>query len=438
MTLTNCTILTMDDEDAYYSSGSIVIEGNIISQIGKADEVVPRGKIIDMNNKLVLPGFINTHTHSPSPLFRSMADDLELMDWLKKRIWPAEKFLTGELAYYGASLNSLELIECGVTTFADQYYFSTFTADAAKRFGLRAFIAPSVFSGPSPESENTICDAVDFIEKYRGKEEETLIYPCIGPHAPYSCSLETLRAVSDIALKYKLLVHIHISETMDENREIFEKTGLTPTQYVNEAGIFENRVLSAHSIHLSEKDMDIFKKKNVAVTYNPVSNLKLVSGIMPLKELEEKGIIVSIGTDGAQSNNSLDILRDLKIGNLIQKQKYQDATFFPARDALRMVTINGAEALGMKDKIGSLEKGKLADIIALDMRRTSLCPIHKNSIENLYSTIVYSASGADISDVFINGNIIMENHIVKVVDRDEIINAAQIGAEKLMKNAGLI
>lgn len=437
-TLINCTILTMDDKDTLYSNGRIVIEENRIAQIGTADEVIPKGKVIDMNNKLVLPGFINTHTHSPSPLFRSMADDLELMDWLKKRIWPTERFLTGELAYCGAGLNSLELLEGGVTTFADQYYFSSFTASAARKIGLRAFIAPSVFSGASPESENTIQDAVDFIEKYIGREDETLIYPCIGPHAPYSCSLDTLKLVSKIALKYKLLVHIHISETMDENREILEKTGLTPTQYVEKAGIFENRVLSAHSIHLNEKDMEIFKKSNVAVSYNPVSNLKLVSGIMPLKEIEKKGITVSIGTDGAQSNNSLDILRDLKIGTLIQKQKYEDATFFPAREALRMVTIKGAEALGMKDKIGSLEKGKLADIISLDIKRSNLCPIHKNSIENLYSTIVYSACGADVSDVIVNGIVLMENRAVKVVDRNEIINEAQMGAETLMKNAGLI
>lgn len=438
MTLINCTVLTMDKNDTFFSNGRIVIEEDSISQIGTADEVIPRGTIIDMNNKLVLPGLINTHTHSPSPLFRGMADDLKLMDWLKKRIWPVEKYLTGELAYCGAALNSLELLEGGVTTFADQYYFSSFTAAAARKIGLRAFIAPTVFSGVSPESRNTLGDAVDFIEKYKGREKETLIYPCIGPHAPYSCSQDTLKLVSEIALKYKLLVHIHISETLDENKEIFEKTGMTPTQYVEEAGIFENRTLSAHSIHLSENDMEIIKKKGVAVAYNPVSNLKLVSGIMPLMEIKEKGITVSIGTDGAQSNNSLDLLRDLKIGTLIQKQKYKDATFFPARDALRMATINGAEALGVIDKIGSLEKGKLADIIALDLKRANLCPIHRNSIENLYSTVVYSACGSDVSDVFVNGKILMENHVVKVVDRNEIINEAQLGAKKLMKNAGLI
>lgn len=438
ITLVNCTILTMDENDTFYRDGKIVVEGNRIAEIGTAEKIVSRGNIIDMKNKLVLPGLINTHTHSPSPLFRSMADDLALMDWLKKRIWPAEKFLTGELAYLGASLNCLELLESGVTTFADQYFFSTYTASAARKIGLRGFIAPTVFSGSSPETDNTLTAAVDFIEIYKGKEEETLIYPCIGPHAPYSCSSDVLKLVADIALEYKLLVHIHISETLDENREIFEKTGLTPTQYVESTGIFENRVLSAHSIHLNKKDMKIFKESNAAVSYNPVSNLKLVSGIMQLKEIEEKGITVSIGTDGAQSNNSLDLLRDLKIGTLIQKQKYEDATFFPARDALRMVTINGAKALGMEDKIGSLEKDKLADIISLDINRSNLCPIHKGSIDNLYSTIVYSACGADVSDVIVNGNVLMENRILKVIDRNEIIKEAQLGAEILMKNAGLI
>ncbi|MHB1394409.1 MAG: amidohydrolase [Clostridia bacterium] len=438
MTLVNCTILTMDEKDTFFPDGKIVIEENKIVEIGPSDKVVSRGNIKDMKDKLVLPGFINTHTHSPSPLFRSMADDLKLMDWLKTRIWPAEKYLTEELAYWGAGLNCLELLESGVTTFADQYFYSTHIASAVIQLGLRGFIAPTIFSGESPETGNTLQAGVDFIEKYKGKEEQTLIYPCIGPHAPYSCSKDVLESVADIALHNKLLVHIHISETLDENTEIYEKTGLTPTQYIESTGIFENKVLSAHSIHLNEKDIEIFKNSNVAVSYNPVSNLKLVSGIMPLKAFNEKNILVSLGTDGAQSNNSLDILRDLKTGALIQKQKYEDATFFSSREALRMITIKGAEALGMEKKIGSLEKGKLADIITLDLRKSNLCPIHKGSIENLYSMVVYSACGSDVSDVIVNGNILMENRLVKVIDRDRVRKEAQKSAEVLMKNAGLI
>lgn len=438
MTLINCTILTMDDKDNFFPNGRIVVEGNKITEIDSFDRVTPRGKIIDMKNKLVLPGFINTHTHSPSSLFRSMADDLELMDWLKKRIWPAEKYLTEEMAYWGANLTCLELLEGGVTTFADQYFFSKNIASAVQKNRLRGFIAPTVFTGESPETDNTLHAAMDFIEKYSGKEEETLIYPCIGPHAPYSCSPEVLKLVLSIASNYNLLVHIHISETLDENREVYEKTGLTPTQYVERTGIFDNRVLSAHSIHLSDEDIKIFRDHNVAVSYNPVSNLKLVSGIMPMKALIDNDILVSLGTDGAQSNNSLDILRDLKIGTLIQKQKYGDATFLSARDALRMITIKGAEALGMQDKIGSLEKGKLADIIALDLERANLRPIHKGVVDNLYSTVVYSACGADVSDVIVDGRILMENRILKLVDRHEIIKEAQKSAELLMKSAGLI
>jgi len=438
MTLVNCTVLTMDEKDTFFHDGSIVIEDNKIAEIGASGKINPRGKLMDMKNKLVLPGFVNTHTHSPSPLFRSMADDLRLMDWLKKRIWPAEKHLTREMAYRGAALNCLELMEGGVTTFADQYFFSAYTATAARSIGLRGFIAPTVFSGSSPETDNTIQAAVDFIERYKGKEAETLVYPCIGPHAPYSCSKEVLELVSDIAQQYKLLVHIHISETMDENEEIFQKTGMTPARYIESTGMFDNRVLSAHSIHLDEKDMEIFSKNRVAVSYNPVSNLKLVSGIMPLRELNEKHIVVSLGTDGAQSNNSLDILRDLKTGVLIQKQKYEDATFFTAREALRMVTIKGAEALGMEKSIGSLEQGKLADIIALDLRNAGLCPVHKGTIENLYSMVVYSACGTDVSDVIVNGSILKENHLVKVIDRDEVIDEAQKSAEILMKKAGLV
>lgn len=436
--LVNCTIITMDENDNWYPDGTIVIEDGRIADIGPGESITPKGNVIDMGSKIVLPGFINTHTHSPSPLFRGMADDLTLMDWLKKLIWPAEKNLTGEISFWGSSLTCLEFLESGVTTFADQYFFSGFIAEAVQKTGLRGFIAPTVFTDPSPETDDTIQAAVDFIEKYKGKEEQTLVYPCIGPHAPYSCSAEVLRAVTGIASSYGLITHIHISETKDETREILEETGLTPTQYLDSLGVLNEKTLAAHCIHLDRKDMDIFQSNNVKVSYNPVSNLKLVSGIMPMKDLLDQGILVSIGTDGAQSNNSLDLLRDLKTGVLIQKQWYNDATFIPAKEALRMITINGAKALGMDDRIGSLEKGKLADVIAIDIKRTDINPLHRRCLSNIYSAIVYSANGSDVSDVIVNGRMLMRDRELLGIDKEEIITQSQRSAEYLMKKAGLI
>ena len=437
-TLIHCTILTMDEEDRHYLDGSIRIHGNRIVEIGNYDEIEGDGEIIDMKGRIILPGFINTHTHSPSPLCRGMADDLELMDWLKKRIWPIEKNLNHETAYWGSSLTFLEFLETGVTTFADQYFFADSIAKAAMNSGLRCFMAPTVFSGSSPESEDTIQMAVDFIEKYKGREAQTLIYPCIGPHAPYSCSDEVLKTVAEIARKMDLLVHIHISETADENREIIEKTGLSPTLYLEKMGLLEQRVLAAHCIHLDEKDLQVFREKKVSVSYNPVSNLKLVSGFMPMKRMAENKITVSIGTDGAQSNNSLDLLGDLKTGVLIQKQINQDATFLPARDALRMITINGAKALGMENEIGSLEKGKLADLISMDIESTNIYPLHKTCLSNLYSGIVYSAKGLNVCDVMVNGEFLLKNRKAKRVNKSEILANAQKSGEYLMTKAGLI
>lgn len=438
LSLINCTILTMDEKESYYPSGTIVIENGRITSVGADTNIIPGGRVLDMGGKIVIPGFINTHTHSPSPLFRGIADDLTLMDWLKKVLWPAEKNMTGEMAYWGTSLTCLEFLMSGITTFADQYFFSDYVAQAVKGSGLRGFIAPSIFTVSSPETEDTLKAAVDFIEGYRGKEEDTLIYPCIGPHAPYSCSDEILRRTVEIARAKDIIIHTHISETMDENRQIYEETGLTPTQYLDSLGVLDGKVLAAHCIHLNQRDIEILSKKDVKVSYNPVSNLKLVSGIMRAKELMERGIEISIGTDGAQSNNSLDLLRDLKTGVLIQKQQYDDATFISAKDALKMITINGAKALHMENEIGSLEVGKKADIIAIDIKNSNINPLHRSSVNNVYSAVVYSGVGSDVSHVIVNGRVLMKDRVVLSMDREEIIRESHSASETILKKAGLI
>lgn len=438
ISLVNCSILTMDSEENYYSSGTLVIEDDRIVEVGPSEEITPKGQLIDFKNKLILPGLINTHTHSASPLFRGMADDLSLMDWLKKVLWPAEKNLTGEIVYWGSMYSCLEFLEAGITTFADQYFFSEYVGRAVEQTGLRGFIAPTVFTNGSPETQDTIRAAVNFIEKYKGKEAQSLIYPCIGPHAPYSCDRDTLKTVAQIAATHDLIIHTHISETVDENREIYEKTGLTPTQYLDSVGILEGKVLAAHCIHINQKDMELFSCKNVKVSYNPVSNLKLVSGIMPMKELLEHGVLVSLGTDGAQSNNSLDLLKDLKTGILLQKQNYHDATFISAKEALKLVTINGAKALGMEHEIGSLEKGKRADLIALDCNKTNINPLHTSQVNNLYSAVVYAADGSDVSDVIVNGRILMRDRIHLHLNKDEIIKMTRNSAKIVLEKAGLL
>jgi 5-methylthioadenosine/S-adenosylhomocysteine deaminase len=384
-----------------------------------------------------MPGLVNTHTHSHSSVFRGLGDDLPLMDWLQKAMWPLEKFLTRDGMYYAALLSCLEFIHSGITTYADQIYFADTAARAARQSGLRCFLAATVFQGPSPETEDTLRAARAFIEQWRGRETETLIYPGIGPHAPYSVGEDLFRQVMDLAGTFNLLIHTHISETADENDIVIKKTGLSPVRWLESLGFFEFPVLAAHSIHLDETDLSVYERYGVTVSYNPVSNLKLVSGIMPLAAMRRRGITVGIGTDGAQSNNSLDLLRDLRTGVLIQKQKNEDAAFFNAREAVRMATIEGARALRIDAEIGSLETGKKADIIFFDPLSPHLMPIHASRSENLYSTVCYAATGGDVRDVMVEGRWVMRNYRALTLCEEEIRAEAQRVSEYLIRRAGL-
>lgn len=431
-TLKNCTVLTVDETDSFYENGVIVVENGIISELGAAGEVIPRGESVDMGGKLVMPGLINTHTHSHSSIFKNQADDLKLMDWLNKAMWPMEKRLSAKRSRAATSLSCLEYISGGITCIADQFYYAMETAEAEQESGLRSFLAATVFTNPSPETDDTLAAAAAFVERYAGRQDETLIYPCIGPHAPYSVSEALWRECVKLSEKYDLIIHTHISETQDENDQIMAQTGMSPTAWLERMGVLDRRVLAAHSVHLSDADIGIYERKNVCATYNPVSNLKLASGMMPMKKLRDKGVLVSIGTDGAQSNNSMDLLRDLRTGVLIQKQYNDDATFLTAREAVRMATIDGARTLGMQQQIGSLEKGKKADIIALDTESPRLCPLHRGSINNLYATVTYSACGADVTDTIVNGRWLMKNREILTLDAKKVRARAQEASEYLI------
>lgn len=420
LTLTNCTVLTVNEQDDHYENGRIVIEDNRIVAVGSAETVAIQGTEVDMQGRLVMPGLINTHTHSYSSALRNAADDLRLMEWLTTAIWPMERRLSYDRSLAASTMSCLEYLQSGITTYVDMFYYADATAKAARRSGLRCVLAAAVFSSPTAETDDPAGKAEEFIRAYRGREEETLVYPAVGPHAPYTVTEETWRRCMDMADRYGVLLHTHLSETEDENRQIREKTGLSPTAWLERMGVFDRPVLAAHSIHLDEQDLDIYQKHHVAVSYNPVSNLKLVSGIMPLKEMWDRGLVVSLGTDGAQSNNSMDLLRDLRTGVLIQKQYNNDAAFFSAREAVRMVTIEGARAIGMEDRLGSLEPGKYADLIALDPASPRLTPLHRRSLKNLYATLAYSACGADVADSMVNGRWLMRDGKVLSMDAQQV------------------
>lgn len=432
------TIVTMDSEKNIFTDGFFEVANGKIINIGENPSRYDDREVIDLSGKIVLPGLINTHAHSGSALFRGYGDDKFLMDWLNNYMWPFEKHQNPENAYAASALTHLEFLQNGITTNADMWYFPESIAEAARESGLRTVICTTIFSNGSPESDDTLKIANDFIEKYSDQEMNPRIIPAFGPHAIYTCSLETLKEVSHLAKKRNTLVHTHISETMDEQNECYARLAMSPTQALESVGLLENRVLAAHCIYLTKTDLEIFRQRKVSISYNPVSNLKLCSGVMPLKDAMGHGINISIGTDGPQSNNSLDLLRDLKIGSLIQKNALADPEFFPAVQAVEMATINGAKALGLDDKIGSLEIGKQADFICLSLERANLYPFITDYPDSVYSQIVYSASGANISDVYVDGTCLLLDGEIKKVDPGRIVGQAQKYAREYLMKRGMI
>lgn len=450
----NCTILTIDDQDSLYEHGAMMVENGRIRWIGPESEVErvldhetecrmknganPDIAVLDLKGNLVMPGLVNTHTHTHSSVFRNFGDDMELMDWLNHAMWPAEKHMNPEIAYNATRMTCLEFIRSGITTYADQFYFAEDVARAASESGLNCYLAASVFDWSTAEGGNSFERAADFVKRWSGRQEETGVTPCIGPHAPYSVNGELFQRVVELADTYDLLIHTHISETADENAQIMERYGMSPVKWLESLGVYEQKVLAAHCIHLSEEDMDIFMKYGVHVSYNPVSNLKLVSGIMPMKAMRERGIGISIGTDGAQSNNSLDLLRDLRTGSLIQKMELHDAKFLPAREAIRMATVEGAKALGCEMDRGSLEVGKRADFIVLDTKSPRLVPLMRDRADKLYAALVYSAEGADVDSVCVNGAWIMRERRVISMDAQDVMERAQASSRYLGERAGIL
>lgn len=437
--LRHCIVLTIDVDDAYYPDGCIVIEHGKLIFVGadsQHPDIHPDDSVLYMRGKLVMPGLINTHIHSHSPLFRNFGEDVPLQVWLNNIMWPAESHMTQEHAYYAALHTCIESISSGVTTFADQFYFAEMVAKAVEKSGMRAILCSSIFENGKYERGQTVQAAADFIATWNGKNP--LISPAFGPHAPYSVSAEQWQAIVELSQTTRTLIHTHISETNSENLKMYAEKGESPTKWLEDLGVFSCPTLAAHCIYLSEEDISIFKKNNVHVSYNPVSNLKLVSGIMPYSRLKTAGVQTSLGTDGAQSNNTLDLLRDLKTGVLIQKQMEKDPAFFSVFDAVRLVTIEGARALGLDSIIGTLEVGKDADLIALDIEQPHLQPLHTDSIKMLYTLLVYCASGKDVTDTMVQGAWLMRDKEFMTLDVHSILESTMHISGQLRKEAGLV
>ncbi|UCE96946.1 MAG: amidohydrolase [Candidatus Bathyarchaeota archaeon] len=425
----DCTILPLANMEII-NDGLIAIKDGKISYVGKvvnAPEMTAEN-VLESQGKLAMPGLINCHTHLAMTLFRGLAEDITLERWLNETIWPLEAKLKPQDVYIGALLGCLEMIKNGITCFADMYFFEPEVAEAVKKAGLRAVLASAIIeAGDFEKGRKMLKEAVGFAKRYQGYADGR-ITALLGPHTAFTCSEELLARVREEASKTDLGIHIHIAESKEMAMNIRKERQLSEVEFLEKISFLEDDVLAAHCIHLDEKDIAILVKKGVKVAHNPVANMKLAQGIAKIKELIDAGITVGLGTDGAASNNSLDMFESMKIAAILQKTNYKDPTVLPARKILEMATIKGAEALGLEDQIGSLEVGKKADIILVDLSKPNLTPLHE-----LYANLVYSAHGYDVDSTIVDGKILMENREVKTFNEKEVMEHAQNTAFNLLK-----
>ena len=406
---------------------SLLIKDDVISEIAPQIDESDVDKVIDATGKILLPGLINTHTHLSMTLFRGLADDLSLDSWLNDHIWPMEANLNGDYCYIGALLGAVELIKSGTTTFSDMYFYMEDVARAVDEAGIRAVLSYGMIDfGDEEKRKNEIRENLTLFENCNGMADGR-IKVFFGPHSPYTASEELLIKVRELADEYGMGIHIHVSETQKEIHDVSEEKGLRPFEYLDKIGLLGPDVVAAHSVWLSDEEIQIIRKNDVKVSHNPCSNMKLASGIAPISKLLENDICVSIGTDGASSNNNLDLIEELKTASLLQKVSTLDPKVLNSDEAIAMGTIKGAEALGLDSEIGSIEVGKKADIILIDTNSANMVP----DSSSLSSNIIYSANGSNVDTTICNGKVLMENKKLTVLDEDEIYAKARQAIKEL-------
>ena len=415
----NCHVITMNKANTVYERGAIVIEKGKIIDVGKERSILSKYdkyNITDADGGIIVPGFIDTHTHSAMTLFRGMADDLPLMDWLNNHIFPAEaKFVNKEFVRDGALIAAAEMIHSGITTFLDMYFFQNEAAKIFKAAGMRAFLSEGLINFPTPDMKSPI-DAFDYVSNFiENWLNDDLISPAVAAHAPYTCSDELLIKSRELADKYNIVFNIHLSETENEVKTILKEKGKRPTEYLNNLGILKDKTVLAHCVHINRDEAKLIKSSGASVAHNPQSNMKLASGIAPINLFRSLGINVTIGTDGVCSNNNLDILEEGREAALLAKVYEKDPTVLDDEYILKCLTINGAKALGIEEKTGSIEIGKDADIVIIATDSAHMIPLY-----NPYSQLVYSANQSDVRDVMIRGKWVMKDRKIISFDEEEI------------------
>lgn len=433
--LTNAIVLTMDDELSAFEPGAVALQGETILAAGPEAELLKKyrsAETVDCGGKVLMPGLVNAHTHVPMTLLRGLADDLRLDVWLLGFMMPVEReFVSPDFVRLGTSLACVELIRTGVTCFADMYYFEDDIAHATAAAGLRAVCSQTVMKYLAPDAtsyEESLAAAREFITRWKG---HPLIEPSVAPHAPYTCTPEILKASAALAVEFDVPLHTHLAETGIEVENSRNEFGMPVIPYVKKQNIFDAKVLAAHCVHVDDGEILTLLHHNAGVAHNPSSNLKLASGFAPVSKMLDLGLNVGIGTDGPASNNDLDMFEEMRLAAFIAKASSGDPTSLPAQRALAMATRLGAHALHLGHLTGTLEAGKRADLILVDISALHNAPRFRRDVNGVYAQLVYAAKSTDVTDVMVNGKWLMRERRLLTLDEHELILQANAYAKRI-------
>jgi 5-methylthioadenosine/S-adenosylhomocysteine deaminase len=431
------TVVTMDSARAIYQNGSVAVRGDSIVAVGPRAEIEGRyqsAQVIDARGHLVLPGFINGHTHVPMTLFRGLHDDVTLNDWLYKYIFPAEaKNVNEEFVRWGTRLAAAEQIRAGVTTFADMYYYEDAIAEETKAAGMRGVLGETFIDFPAPDNKSEaemLAYTERFLKRWQG---DPLIHAAPAPHSIYTCSKKTLQDAAALARKYHAPILIHVAEMKKEWEDSEKANGMSPVQYLEKIGVLGPDIVAAHCIFVDEADRKLLAQRGVGCVHNPSSNMMIASGVSPVPEMRAAGVAVGLGTDGpAGSNNDLDLMEEIDLAAKLAKVSKMDPLALNAKSVVEMATIDGARALHMEKEIGSLEASKKADLILISLNEPNAVPMYE-----IYAQIAYSLKGSDVATVIIGGKVVMQSHLLLTVDERKVLEKAQEYGKSVKSSLGM-
>jgi 5-methylthioadenosine/S-adenosylhomocysteine deaminase len=435
--VTGGAVVTMDGNRSIYDDGAVVVTGDTIVAVGPSAEIKARyaaRQTVDARNKLVLPGFINGHTHVPMTLFRGIHDDVTLNDWLYKYIFPAEaKNVTEEFVRWGTRLAAAEQIRSGITTFADMYYFEDAVAEETKAAGMRGVLGETFIDFPAPDNKTNaamLAYTEKFLQKWQG---DPLIHAAPAPHSIYTCSQKTLQDAAALARKYHAPILVHVAEMKKELDDSLKQNGMSPVQYLEKIGVLGPDVVAAHCIFVDEADRKTLAQRQVGCVHNPSSNMMIASGVSPVPELRAAGVAVGLGTDGpAGSNNDLDLMEEIDLAAKLAKITKMDPLAMNAKAVVEMATIDGARALHMEKEIGSLEKGKKADLILISLDEPNAVPMY-----DVYAQLAYALKASDVETVIIGGRVVMRDRKVLTVNEEAVMAKAREYKKTIAASMGL-